>query len=830
MLENKKIQELKKKLALADQNVNAYRKFFDFSSEAIIVHIDGIVTDVNETVTDMFGYTREELINKNIINIIPLKKYIPTILDRMKNESNSVYTIEGVHKNGLIIPIELRARTIKTAQGHIRLTSARDISNQIRTENSLRIKNEELILSKDAVSEQERKFETLFNLSFNAYVIHKDGVIQEVNDVFTELYGYTKDDAKGLNIYKTLYPNKEKIERIIKKREPEKRSYFVGKQMRKDGSLFDAEIIGSYEILNGEEVRLVTIKDISELVRSEQQLKEQNKELLNRNRELELVSEEVVSSRNTFYQSIHDNQFNISENDLKKVTVYGRWDYNFQENKFSWTDEVKDIVGYDADSINSTIETFIENVHPEDRDDLERAFFQALKSRNLFKAEFRFNSKDGQEKYVLAQGVADYTEDKSVSTIIGTMIDITDRKMIENNLKRQKDHYLKLNEELIISRKKAEDSEKLKTSFFSNMSHEIRTPMNGILGFSSLLMEPELSDEERLEYSQVIVDSGKRLLHIVNDILDISKLQSDTFKILKSETKVNRLLDTLYSLFSQEKKVQDGHIKFTLQKPLCDEDCLITTDHNRLNQILTNLLSNAMKFTEKGRINFGYRVVGDALNFFVEDSGIGVPDDMKEKIFEPFRQVEGHLVKEHGGTGLGLAISRKLTHLLGGEMALDSKEGQGSKFSFTLPYNKSLADVNVKKTVLPQKNLKESIKDICLLIAEDDEINFLFYKSFLGNRLRLLRAKNGQEAIDMVKTNAEIDIILMDVKMPLMSGIEAMKKIKSFMPKLPIIAQTAYAMPEDKKMVFDAGADDYISKPINRRLLLEKIKELCHIK
>lgn len=830
MLESKKMQDLRKKLAVAEKNVDAYRSFFDFSDESIIVHRNGIVTDINQTVTDMFGYSREELIDRNIVQIIPMKKYIPLIMDKIQNETSIPYTIEGLHKNGLIIPLEVRGRTIDGSPDSLRVTAVRDISNQINTENTLRLRNEELLQSKDVVSEQERKFETLFNLSFNAYVIHKEGIIQEVNDVFTDLYGYSKEEAKGLNIFETLYPNKEEIESTWKDHILEKRSCFVGKQQRKDGSLFDAEIIASYEILNGEEVRLVTIKDISELAQSEQRLKEKNKELINRNRELELVSEEVVTSRNTFYQSIHDSQSNISEKDLKKVTVYGRWDYNFQENRFSWTDEVTDIVGYETDSINSTIETFIEHVHPEDRDELEVAFFQSLKSRNLFKSEFRFNSNDGHEKYVLAQGVADYNEDDSVRSLIGTMIDITDRKTIENRLKRQKDHYLKLNEELIISRKKAEDSEKLKTSFFSNMSHEIRTPMNGILGFSSLLMEPELSDEERLEYSQVIVDSGKRLLHIVNDILDISKLQSDTFKIMKSDTKVNRLLDTLYSLFSQEAKVQSGAIKFTLNKPLNDEQCIMTTDHNRLNQIITNLLSNAMKFTEKGHINFGYRVVGDALNFYVEDSGIGVPDDMKEKIFEPFRQVEGHLVKEHGGTGLGLAISRKLTHLLGGHMTLDSSEGKGSKFDFTLPYNKPKVEEVVEVVETPQKTLKDSIKDICLLIAEDDEVNFLFYKSFLGNRLKLLRAHNGQEAIDMVKNQPEIDIVLMDVKMPVMSGIEAMKKIKSFMPKLPIIAQTAYAMPEDKKMVFDAGADDYISKPINRRHLLEKIKTLCVVK
>jgi len=824
MTKQKTIKDLKEKIALAEQNIETYRSIFEFSSEAIFVHRNGVVIDINQSVLDMFGYSREELLDENTIAIIPLEKYRPTIIQNIKNNVHTAYTIEGRHKNGQVMTLELRGRTIKDSDEKIRVSSIRNISNQVNTEKTLEIRDKELLQTKDIANEQEHKFETLFNISFSAYIIHQEGIIQEVNDAFTKLFGYSKEEAKGLNLFDALFPNKEMLEDYQKRINNKEHTYFVGKQVRKDGSIFDAEIIASWEMLSGKEIRLVTVKDISRIVESERSLKEKNQELTNRNRELELVSEEVVSSRNTFYQSIHDNNSNISEQDLKKVTVYGRWNYNFLQDCFTWTDEVKAIVGYEAGSANSTISTFIKQVHPDDREELQISFFHALKTRKLFKSEFRINSNDGTEKYVLAQGVAEYNADKSVRALIGTMIDITDRKTIENRLKRQKDHYLKLTEELIISRKKAEDSEKLKTSFFSNMSHEIRTPMNGILGFSSLLMEPELSDEERLEYSQVIVDSGKRLLHIVNDILDISKLQSDTFKIMKSETKVNRLLDTLYSLFSQDKKIQEGQISFKLHKPLSDAHCIMYTDSNRLNQIITNLLSNAIKFTEEGHIDFGYRVVGDALNFYVEDSGIGVPDEMKEKIFEPFRQVEGHLVKEHGGTGLGLAISRKLTDLLGGKMTLESEEQKGSKFSFTLPYNKPKVEV-VPETI--QKTRKVDIKDICLLIAENDEANFLFYKSFLGNRLNLLRAKTGEEAVAMVKDNAKIDIVLVDTKLSGIGGIAAIKQIKAYQASLPIIAQTALAMPDDKKKAMDAGAHDYISKPINRRQLLERIKAFC---
>ena len=234
-----------------------------------------------------------------------------------------------------------------------------------------------------------------------------------------------------------------------------------------------------------------------------------------------------------------------------------------------------------------------------------------------------------------------------------------------------------------------------------------------------------------------------------------------------------------------------------------------------------------MKFTDEGEVKLGYHITDNAINFYVEDTGIGVPDDMKTIIFEPFRQVEGHLVKAHGGTGLGLSISKKLSKLLGGEMTMSSEEGKGTLFNFILPYTHRLQKTSIKTASVSQYELKDEIKDVSLLIAEDDEINFMFFKSFLGSRMNLLRANNGQEAVKMVESHPEIDAILMDVKMPIMDGLEATRIIKAAHPDLPIIVQTAYAMLEDKEEVFQAGANDYITKPINRRDLLEKIKKLC---
>ncbi len=803
-------------------DLKLYRSLFDKAGKGLILHREGVVVDANDMLLKLLGYTIEELRGQLLSSILPSPLYKVEFEHFLKDDQETDYVMIGEQSDGAEIPLSLAVEVFSNSDYSVLSVEAiKTIKNDKRSSAKSGI-----LPSAEEFKEKGRKFEALFNVSFNAYIIDKLGKIVEVNEMFTGLFGYRKDEAVNLIAFADLFKDKAEYASYLKNVKVLDRTCFVGKFKRKNGALFNAEIIAKDEILDGESVRIVTIRDVSDLEESERDLKERNEELISRNHDLQLMSNEVVSSRQSFYQAIQEKHSSLSEKDLNNVIVYGRWSYDFTKKAFSWSDEVKEIIDYDTNESIMSLSDFLKQVHSDDIEEMQNILFSPKKANRLFNFEFRYVTRNGVGKVLQAQGIAESDAKHRLTSLFGTVLDITERKRIENKLKRQKDHYMKLNEELIISRKKAEESEKLKTSFFANMSHEIRTPMNGILGFSGLLMEPELSNEERLEYSQVIVDSGKRLLHIVNDILDISKLESDTFKISKTDVHVNHLLDTLYSLFGQDEKVQSGDIVFSLHKADADE-CTIHTDHNRLSQILTNLLSNAMKFTNKGKVDFGYRLVGDALNFFVKDTGIGVPDDMQTIIFEPFRQVEGHLVKAHGGTGLGLSISKKLTELLGGEMSMESHEGEGTSFEFTLPYEHKQVMPAHHKAMVSQYELKEQIKDVCLLIAEDDDINYLFFKSFLGTRLTLLRAVNGQEAIDMVKAHPEIDIVLMDVKMPVMDGLEATKRLKVDYPNLPIIVQTAYAMIEDKEEVFRAGANDYLTKPINRRDLLEKIKKLC---
>lgn len=567
------------------------------------------------------------------------------------------------------------------------------------------------------------------------------------------------------------------------------------------------------------------VKQEEELTANQQFLENQNKELQMKNKELEAISSEVLEGRVSISKAIREEEDYPNQTVNSENKLFGRWEYDLINDVFKGSEDVHHIFGYVRTDKVLTLKGLMEHIDESQHQSVQKAFFDAVGSCSVCRQEYTITV-DGVEKFILSQGMPQFNADGKLSKYIGVIIDITDRRKIEERLRRQNDHYLQLNEELLVAKDKAEESEKLKTAFFANMSHEIRTPMNGILGFSGLLMEPYVTDAERLEYSQIIVDSGKRLLAIVNDILDISKIESDTVKIIKTDIDLNILMTHLYRLFGQDKKKEA--VKLSLHKGLSDEDSHFVTDGTRLSQILSNLLSNALKFTTYGEVSFGYTLDNDELVFYVKDTGIGVPEDMQEKIFEPFKQVDSMIVRQHGGTGLGLSISQKLTRMMGGDMSLESKVDEGSVFTFTLPYVKAEA----RQCALPEKDnislTQLNSKRTLVLIAEDEDVNFLFFKSVLGKELDILRAENGQEAVEMVEKHPEIDIVLMDLKMPIMDGLEATRLIKEKYADLPIIVQTAYAMSEDKELSMAAGCDDYITKPINRRKLLEMINSYCN--
>jgi CheY-like chemotaxis protein/two-component sensor histidine kinase len=373
---------------------------------------------------------------------------------------------------------------------------------------------------------------------------------------------------------------------------------------------------------------------------------------------------------------------------------------------------------------------------------------------------------------------------------------------------------------------KAEESDKLKSSFLTNLSHEIRTPMNAILGFTDLLNETDLNETDRLEYLKIISKSGTNLVSIIDDLIEMSKI--DANQIMPNYTNVN-LESCIYELY-ETIKVGIPHsreIDFFIIENHNPAAYSVITDEIKLKQIIINLITNAIKFTDQGFVAFGYVIDEEKaeVKFTIKDSGLGIEKNKHKYIFDRFKRIDGDMSIKAGGLGLGLAISKAYVEMLGGVITLESNVGKGSVFSFSIPLK--INEIG-KKTVQPIYNIAVSKEEesATILIAEDDNINFILLQKIMQFKNHtIIRAINGQEAVEICRNNPNIDLVLMDIKMPVMNGFEALEKIKHFQPELPIIAQTAYSSNEDKKKIEQAGFFGYITKPINRENLFEMIEK-----
>jgi signal transduction histidine kinase/ActR/RegA family two-component response regulator len=395
---------------------------------------------------------------------------------------------------------------------------------------------------------------------------------------------------------------------------------------------------------------------------------------------------------------------------------------------------------------------------------------------------------------------------------------------------------IQINEELLIAKEKVEENNRLKSAFLANMSHEIRTPMNGILGFSELLKEPGLSGENQTEFIEIIQKSGARMLNIINDLMDISKIESGQMEVSVSEVNINDQIEYIYNFFKPEAEQKD--LKINLQKSLSDNRALINTDNGKLIAILSNIVKNAIKFTDTGIIEIGYDVAdvhgmeflkrtGSVLRFYVKDTGIGIPADRQLAIFDRFVQADISDVRAFQGAGLGLSISKAYVEMLGGTIWLESTEGEGSTFYFTIPYNLCV-NVSGNSDVIPVDNNVEILcENLKILIVEDDEVSeWIISLAIKPVSREVLFAASGIDALNIIRNHPDIDLILMDIKMPGMDGYETTRKIREFNKEVVIIAQTAFALIGDKEKAIEAGCNDYVSKPIQKEILLQKINRL----
>lgn len=390
-------------------------------------------------------------------------------------------------------------------------------------------------------------------------------------------------------------------------------------------------------------------------------------------------------------------------------------------------------------------------------------------------------------------------------------------KLFEQNLKQKT--------ELIASKLKAVESDTLKSAFLMNLSHEIRTPMNAIVGFSDLLLDVKITEEEKQEFVRIVQYNSRSLLSIVDDLIEMSKIDSDLIQPNYSAVRIEKIVKAAYESATFSNK--NSNVEVKLQESNTKISHNIVTDVVKLNQILINLLNNALKFTEEGYVILDYDISLEKqeIIFQVKDSGIGMPEAFKDKIFKRFNKINAKNISSNEGLGLGLAITKSYVEMLGGSISVETKEGLGSTFTFTIPlqYAQDVSPEEVK--VLQIENYELGNEEI-VLVAEDDNINYKLIERLLQIfNFQVIRAKDGLEAVEICKTNSEIDLVFMDIKMPNLDGYSAFQEIRKFNTFLPIIAQTSYSFPEEVEKIKALGFNDFISKPLEKERLYELVKK-----
>jgi signal transduction histidine kinase/CheY-like chemotaxis protein len=489
-----------------------------------------------------------------------------------------------------------------------------------------------------------------------------------------------------------------------------------------------------------------------------------------------------------------------------------QWEMDMKSERLYKVDDLFEYYNIKHNSDFLMVGDFMNIVHSDDRDFVKQTFENAIANKTIYEVEHRLLLSDGRIEWVNEFGKCEYDEEGNPVRIYGTTQNITDRKKAETDLK--------------IALEKATEADRLKSTFLATMSHELRTPLNAIIGFSDLVSD-KLAIEDIVNYSKIINSSGNHLLGIVEDLFDITLIEVGEIKIFKKDIFIQEILDDALEIIKIEQvKTKKEGVEIKLIVPEDGNNPIVNTDSSKFKQIIINLLKNALKFTQNGYIHFGYyleEIQGtQMIKFYVKDSGIGIGKDQQNLIFDVFRQVEESSTRGYGGTGIGLSICKKLTGLLGGEIWVESEVGKGSTFFFTLPFN---GNIEVTEKVQGTTDQVIDLKESLVLIVEDDEMSFEYLYIVLNNLgMKSIHRTNGKEAIEICKTNENIQLVLMDVNMPEMNGYYATKKIKEIRPTLPVIIQTAYAIAGDREKALEAGADDYIPKPIKKEQLAELVQ------
>ncbi len=473
-----------------------------------------------------------------------------------------------------------------------------------------------------------------------------------------------------------------------------------------------------------------------------------------------------------------------------------------------------DIMGY-KESPALTLEQIKLSVIPEDRPEFEKALNDVLQGFRIGELELKIARYENESREFrnIVMHIAQLSgkqENAQGKLLLGTIRDTTKME--------------KTRRDLIRAKERAEESERLKNTLMTNISHDIRTPMNSIIGFSELLNIGNLAYDKRLEYVKTIKNQGLLLLKMIDDIVELTQMETGKVTIRKSPCNIDFLLNEILTIFNQYKVSQNKeHIDIKINYPE-KRGKVIYTDPGRLQQLISSLITNSIKFTEKGSVEIGYKPITEQrIEFYVRDTGAGLSRELQKRIFNKVAEDEPGPGKSES-TGLGLTIARNLIRLMGGKIWVESELGQGSTFYFTIPYEEipeTYHDMAPdEEFVIPSYTWKDKV----ILVVEDDEINFKFLEAVLHDTsAQVLHAINGFQAVELCRSINKIDLVLMDIKMPEMDGFEATRQIRSFNRKVPIIAQTAFVMEHELKKCHEAGCNDQVTKPIDIKEFFEKV-------
>lgn len=748
--------------------------------EGILIHRNGVARDLNQSLAKMLGYEIEELLNIDFFELVHPDDHARARENIIK-EYAFPYEIRMFRKSGELIDIEVESKNFQYKEEQWRVSALRDITARKQS-------NKEIMEAREKALASEMKFKNYIQSSpTSVFITDHEGRFTFVNNSACSLVGYSEQELLQISISDLLQKDADKIEpgKGVKKlmqtesvRNVEAK--FIGKNNHIIDVVFDAKKLSENEYI-------AFVKDISERKSAEEALKNRENLL---NKVFDLLPIGLWFA---------DEKGKLIRGNPAGVKIWGA----------EPTVAIEEYGIFKARRLPSG-----EQIGPDDW-----ALAHTIRRGVTIVDEMlEIEAFDGQKKIILNYTAPVLDDQGMIKGAIVVNQDITEKQRSEMDL--------------MYAKEKAEESDRLKSAFLANMSHEIRTPMNGILGFADLLKEPDLSGPEQQKYISIIEKSGQRMLNIINDIIDISKIESGLMDLNITESNINEQIAYIYAFFKPE--AESKGLEFTFRNDLPDQEAIIRTDREKVFAILTNLVKNAIKYTTSGAIELGYTIAETLhatslqgalprIQVYVKDTGMGIPLERQEAIFERFIQADIADKMAYQGAGLGLSISKAYVEMLGGTIWVDSHEGSGSTFYFTLPYNPQKAPETVDPKEASQgKN--ESSRNLKILIAEDNQESEMLIDNYVRMQSReILKARNGREAVQACRAHPDIDLILMDIRMPVMGGDEAVKQIREFNKEVVIIAQTAYALSGDKERSLDSGCNEYISKPFRKEELLELI-------